>query len=181
MTELSWHDMLADDIYESLLPDGIYETSDGGLEDDYGTVVFLCDGAVTNNGSRSSYGACAYFAGRNYFNSWQDPAEWPTNQTAELGAIYGAIGSAVNEGLHKIKVLTDSEYCVKAISVWPKQCWWNNAINGVWYKGNGDEVSNQKLIRRILGKMKEYRIVAEFQHIYREENRIADRMAKDLL
>ena len=143
--------------------------------------MFLCDGAVTNNGSRSSHGACAYFAGRNYFNSWQDSAVWSTNQTAELGAVYGAIGCAVNEGVYNIKVLTDSMYCVNAISVWPKQCWWDKAIDGVWYKGNGDQVKNQWLIRRILGKMKKHGIVAEFEHIDREVNEIADRLAKEAL
>ena len=163
---------------EDLLPEGIYE-SNGELVDDDGTPVFLCDGAVSNNGSQTSYGASAYYAGRNYFNSWRDPAVWSTNQTAELGAIYGAIGCAVNHGLYKIKILTDSMYAVKAISVWPKQCWWNNAVNGVWYKANGAEVANQILIRRILGKMKEHNVIAEIQHIYREENKIADRMAKE--
>ena len=36
MTELSFYDMLTYGTYENLLPDGIYETCDGGLEDDYG-------------------------------------------------------------------------------------------------------------------------------------------------
>ena len=171
---LEWYD-------ESQLPDGITETDGGGLEDDYGKITYLTDGACQNNGLRTSYGACAFFGGTNCFNSWVDPADRSTNQTAELGAIFGAVCRAVREEECSIKILTDSKYCINAISVWPKQCWWDNARDGVWYKGNGDQVKNQWLIRRILGKMKEHSIVAEFEHIPREENEIADKMAKEAL
>ena len=136
------------------------------LEDDYDTPTYFVDGACKNNGLENAKAACAYFSGRSCYNSWEDPATTPTNNTAELGAILGALGKARKQKENHIKILTDSQYAV-------------NAINGNWRKRNGEEVANLQLLKRIQRKMRGMRV--DILHISREKNQIADRLAKEKL
>ena len=169
----SWYD-------EYELPDGYSVNGDGRLEDDYGTIAYMTDGACMYNGLPNSYGGCAFFSGPECFNSWEDPEDRPTNQTSELGAIFGAVRRAHKEGENDIKILTDSMYCKNAISYWPNANWRPNARDdGTWLNSKGNEVANQWLIRKILNSMKHSGIVAEFIHVDRSDNEIADRMAKE--
>ena len=138
---------------------------------------YFVDGACKNNGLTNAIGACAYFSGPLCYNSWKDPSFTPTSQTAELGAIYGAICKARKMNEKKIKILTDSQYAVNAINVWPHKHWNTNTTDGTWRKRNGEEVANQQLLKKIQRKMRGMSV--EIQHISRTRNYIADRLAKE--
>ena len=146
-------------------------------EDDYDTKAYFVDGACKNNGLTNAIGACAYFSGPSCYNSWKDPSGTPTSQTAELGAIYGAICKARKMREMNIFILTDSQYAVNAINVWPRKHWNTNTTDGTWLKRNGDEVANQQLLKKIQRKMRGMSV--DIQHISRNENCIADRLAKE--
>ena len=149
------------------------------LEDDYDTITYFVDGACRNNGLSNSKGACAYFSGPSRYNSWEDPAGRSTSQTAELGAIYGALCKARNHNENNIKILTDSKYAVNAIKVWPHVYWQTNTTDGIWRRGNGKDVANQQLLKRIQSKMRGMSV--DIQYISRDKNQIADRLAKEKL
>ena len=136
------------------------------LEHDYDTPTYFVDGACRNNGLENAKGACAYFSGPSCYNSWEDPAGTSTSNTAELNAIFGALGKARKQKENDIKILTDSQYAV-------------NAINGNRNKRIGEDVANQQLLKRIQNKMRGMRV--DILHISREKNQIADRLAKEKL
>ena len=62
------------------------------------TAVYYTDGGCRYNGQSYSRGACAYWQSESNCNSWPDPTSPSTNQSAELGAIYGAIRCAIHAG-----------------------------------------------------------------------------------
>ena len=134
-------------------------------------IVFLCDGSYTRKGMQR-YAGCAFFGGPLTFESWADDSDWPTNNTAELNSILRAMEVAIfDEQRTNVEILTDSEYACKALN---NYCFkWRE--NG-WINSAGDPVANQTLIKDCLHLMDEHKVVLEW--IPREENRIADRMAK---
>ena len=141
----------------------------------------MTDGACRNNGRRNAKAGCAYFSGPDCFQSWNDVADPPTNQTAELRAILGAARKAIKRRDRNIRIWTDSEYAVNCLTVWIKP-WRRGARrrkSKVWLNSRGQPVANQALIERILNTMRFARLWADFKHIPREENEIADRLAKD--
>ena len=162
------------------LPDGL-SYNNGRLKDEKGRMVYLTDGACRNNGRRNAKAGCAFFSGLKNWNSWNDPADPPTNQTAELRAILGAARNAIKRRERNIKILTDSKYAVDCLTLWVKD-WRRKAKKNktkTWMNALGQPVANQGLIERILKTMKFGRLWADFGHIPREENGIADRLAKD--
>ena len=161
------------------LPDGIELNEDGRLEDEEGQLVYLTDGACRYNGKPYAEAACAYFSGPACYRSWDDTADPPTNQTAELRAILGAVKKAIRLGEDNISLLTDSQYAVKCITVWPEKWRQTERNDGTWLNVKGQPVANQALIKRILKTMSYAGIWVDFRFIPREENEIADRLAKD--
>ena len=177
MTVEHWFD-------ESMLPDfdGIFVNDDGRLEDEYGALVYLVDGACRFNGRRDAYGAAAFFAGPECWNQWSDPENPSTNNSSELQSVFGAVNMAGKNDETNIRILCDSEYAINCVNYWPNQCWRPNARpDGTWENSKGNPVSNQYLIKAILKSMKMNRVVADLQWISRCDNYIADRMAKEVL
>ena len=84
---------------------------------------FYTDGACLRNGQDDSSGACAYYLDEGCKKSWIDPARRATNQSAELGAVYGAIRRAWKRGDKSIIIATDSEYVINCITVWRYRSW----------------------------------------------------------
>ena len=74
-------------------------------------------------------GGCSYHNG-SAEHFWPDPAYTATNQSAELGAILGAINKGIKEGEVDLIIRTDSDYAIKCLTVWCekwKQNSWTNA------------------------------------------------------
>ena len=84
---------------------------------------YFTDGACLRNGQDDSSGACAYYLHDGCKKSWTDPAIRPTNQSAELGAVYGAIRRAWKRGDRSIIVATDSMYVIECITDFPYTKW----------------------------------------------------------
>ena len=86
---------------------------------------------------------------------------------------------AIRRGERRISLLTDSQYAVKCITVWPEK-WRLTAQNDrTWLNVKGQPVANQDLIKRILKTMWYAGIWVNFRFIPREDNQIADELAKD--
>ena len=71
------------------------------------------------------------------------------------------------------------EKTVKCITVWPEKWRQTEQKDGTWLNVKGQPVANQALIKRILKTMSYAGIWVDFRFIPREENEIADRLAKD--
>lgn len=123
---------------------------------------YYTDGACRGNGSPNASGGCAYYVNEDCLKSWPDPTSPSTNQSAELGAIYGAIRKAWKYGDQSILICTDSKYCINCLTVWPDTCWKARADkDGVWLNARGTPVANQKLIKKILKNMKNVKVRME--------------------
>lgn len=85
-----------------------------------------------------------------------------TNQRAELYAIYKAL-KRITEKLQysKIHVYTDSEYCIKSLTIWIKD-WKKNG----WKSSSGKPVANQDIIIKIDGILQENKRKVKFSHVY---------------
>ena len=130
------------------LPSGVRHDNDR-LVNERDQYVYLVDGACKNNGKSNSIGGCAYFSGDECSGSWRDESTRPTNQTAELKAIEGAILSASDEDDKEIVIITDSKYAIEVSTVYPER-WQKRSRNGIWRTAAGKKVANQELIKRII-------------------------------
>ena len=138
------------------------------LENEQGRNVFFVDGAFRRheNGRRDS--GCAYFCGPNMYDAWADNADRPTNNTAELGAILGALKSANG---FPIEIRTDSKYAFEALTKHHYK-WRQNG----WINCESKPVANQQLIEKCL-RWIEHKDV-QLKWIPRNQNTIAHRMAR---
>lgn len=100
-----------------------------------------------------------------------------TNNQAELSAIYYAL--KLTSG--SLVIYSDSEYSIKAVSVWIKSWKKNN-----WKSSStGREVLNKELIQlidQLLTERENLGDLIEFEHVYghrgNEYNEVADKLAK---
>lgn len=123
---------------------------------------FFTDGACRRNGQSDSSGACAYYLNEGCKKSWTDPTTPSTNQSCELGAIYGAIRRAWHCDFQSIVVCTDSEYSINCLTLWPDNNWRPNADDdGTWRNNRGWPVANQDLIKKILANMENVEVIFE--------------------
>lgn len=94
-----------------------------------------------------------------------------TNNYCELLALY----HAVKEARSTCTIFTDSEYSLKAVTVWYKS--W---IKNDWKTSTGKKVSNQKIIKKIINLLKEKKYI-QIKHVYGHQgnkwNELADGIA----
>ena len=158
--------------YESELPDGVRETNTGRLEnEESGRIVYLCDGAYRNVDGRR-YAGYGIFGGPNFYEYQVDDSNWPTNNTAELKGVLNALEHAFdNQELTFVEVLTDSEYATKSLNNYIYKWRTNN-----WKTVHDYPVANQALIEKCMEYVDNYNV--EVRWIPRQQNRIADKLAK---
>ena len=151
------------------------------------TIIIYTDGACKNNGSKSKYvsaGIGVHFSQDNYIQmediSKKLDIDSPTNNKAELIAIKEALElcnkNKINE---KIIVFTDSDYSIKAITLWYPN----------WVKsGDTEKKKNIDILRKI--EPLYHKMNIKFQHIrahtgLQDEHSIgnanADRLAVECL
>ena len=93
---------------------------------------------------------CAFYLHESCFESWTDPTSPSTNQSAELGAVLGAIQRACLCGDWSIVICTESQYAINSLTIWP-DFWRANAEDGwTWRNQHGNPVADQQLIEEIL-------------------------------
>lgn len=102
----------------------------------------------------------------------------PTNQRAELYAIYKAIKSTSKLNYNSLEIYTDSQYCINIFTKWISKWKLNN------WKSNNKDILNQDIIIKI-DKYMNNKI--KFIHVYSHTNKqtfeaigndMADKLAK---
>lgn len=89
--------------------------------------------------------------------------EHPTNQRAELLAIYRALLTCIRHEWqqHPVHIYSDSEYAIKCVTVWVAT--WNK---NNWITTTGKPVLNQDLIKAILDLLPQFSVGVLFTHVY---------------
>lgn len=130
------------------------------------SVLVFTDGGCVNNGkpgARAAYSV--YFKDFPQLDSSNHLKENPTNQRAELSAIYTAIKIIEeNQNLFHDKniiIYTDSSYSIKCITQWYKS-WKRND----WKTANGKPVKNKELIENICKKLESIGSKIQFKHVF---------------
>lgn len=85
-----------------------------------------------------------------------------TNNVAEYTALIKGLQEALKHEVEEIEIFSDSELLVYQ-------------INGVYKVRNKKLIPLYEKVKELLNKFKKYQIA----HIYREENSVADRLAKE--
>ena len=158
------------------LPKGVIINENFRFEDvDDGTPVYLVDGACSKTGSKKSIGGCAFVSGWYCFDMWEDKCFPSTSYSAELGAILGAVKHAAENDEKHITIMSDCRNAIDCLDQWS-----NMRIdeNGQRYTKRGKKVANQNIISKIKNCLAEKGVWADLVHVRREDNKIADRLAK---
>lgn len=108
--------------------------------------------------------------------------ENPTNQRAELYAIYVALKKIIeNIEFRKINIYTDSEYSIKSLSIWMYKWAKNN-----WISSNKKTVKNLDIIKPLYEIINKYKARISLIHVkahtkkldyYSKNNERADKLA----
>lgn len=148
-------------------------------------IEIFTDGSCINNGK--NFARCAigiYFPKKEFENVSKEITSTKinkTNQTAELLAILKSlkITKKVDKEI-KIKIYTDSLYCINSLTKW-YYAWEKNN----WLNSNKKQVKNKEIIQKIIKYIKKKNI--DFVHVrshthkkdyYSINNDIADQLAK---
>lgn len=136
------------------------------------TTSVFTDGACAKNGSRRATGGIGVFFGdgdpRNVSIPGSETATAKiTNQTMELSAIIKALEIISQERLNvprKVDLYSDSEYCIKSLTVWIIN-WQRNGWKTAFGKG---DVKNKDLLVRawdLMQALKSQGILLSFMHV----------------
>ena len=155
-------------------PDGEHRGAHAAHQFD---VSIYCDGACEPNPGNAGSGVVVYRAGvltQLWFGLYQPMG---TNNSAELNALYHALGMAeaeIKTG-HSVEVCSDSRYAIDCVRTWAPS--WEKK----GWKKPGGEIKNLEIIqscyaiyRRIEKKLSLTHVAA---HIGTQGNELADRMA----
>ncbi|KAF3491212.1 uncharacterized protein GIQ15_00729 [Arthroderma uncinatum] len=153
---------------------------DGQLQDNSKPVVISVDGACRGNGTgHAKAGVGVYVGPGSGFNeSTPLNLDRPTNQKAELLAgIHGLNKALEMDGgpSRHVVIKSDSQYMVKGVNEW-SQKWESNG----YLNANGQPVANAYLFQELKESVRELNesgIEVDFQHVPREQNQDADRLA----
>jgi ribonuclease HI len=106
------------------------------------TLYIFTDGSCYPNPGPGGWGAVLIF--NNSVKFLYGGSEDETNNSMELGAILGALEARTDKNVPTI-LYTDSQYCVKIMTLW-----WKGWEARGWKTGQGKPVKNQEYIRKIL-------------------------------
>lgn len=134
---------------KTLNDDGDERGAAAEAEDD-GVLRIYTDGSSLANGQAGSRAGLGVWFGdgdrRNIAERLTGDPQ--TNQRAELQAIYRALEVAPVD--QPVQIFTDSQYSINCVTKWAAS--WS--LKG-WRTAAGEEVKNQDIIRRVLGRMEE--------------------------
>uniref|UniRef100_A0AC34QY55 RNase H type-1 domain-containing protein n=1 Tax=Panagrolaimus sp. JU765 TaxID=591449 RepID=A0AC34QY55_9BILA len=109
-------------------------------------IVYTDGACYNNNKNKSRLAGYGIYWDENSDLNLSGPLPNPpaTNNRAELFAVNVAIKQAIKEGIHDLKIRTDSEFVVKTFKYWIYK-WKKND----WKRSNQQEVKNKELIEEI--------------------------------
>ncbi|XP_075223964.1 ribonuclease H-like isoform X2 [Lycorma delicatula] len=121
-----------------------------------GLINVYVDGCCVNNGRKNARaGVGVWFNFNHPYNTFKPVEGRPTNINAEIEAAIAGIETALQHGINKIMVHTESAFVIKCITNWIKN-WKENG----WKTLYGDEVKNQNTIKKLDN------IVNRMQNVY---------------
>ena len=133
-----------------------------------------CDGACLNNPGKAGSGLAIYQDNKLTL-LYGKYAEFGTNNTAELNALYKALLIASESKASSITIFSDSQYSIDCITKWAYG--WKNKS---WTK-KGGEIKNLEIIKiahELYDNIKNSIVIKHVKaHIGIEGNELADRMA----
>lgn len=119
-----------------------------------------CDGASRGNPGEAGIGCVIFYDGeRREISEYIGIA---TNNTAEYNALIRGLEEALSLGIDEIEVYSDSELLIRQ-------------LKGVYKVRNQGLLPLYEKVLELLRKFKKYQL----NHIGREENRLADSLAKE--
>lgn len=144
------------------------------LKQDVKKIIVFTDGACSNNGKKNAKcGYGVYFPNKELKHiSRKFTHGEPTNQRAELYAIYKALRRVTEHfNFEELIIYTDSQYSINCVTEWIHG-WKKNAVGGVWLTSKKEPVLNRDLIELIdmfLNK-KTYKSKIKFIHVDSHQN-----------
>jgi ribonuclease HI len=151
----------------------------------YTIVEAYTDGSCIGNGQKNARaGIGIYFPGAQFPDVSERYVDNPTNQRAELTAIYRTINIVLADiklGT-KLKIYTDSEYSLKCLKEYCRK--WS--ING-WIKSDKKPVENLDIIKPLYSLYTQYWTHIDLQHVrahtggsdvHSKNNDMADHLAR---
>lgn len=133
------------------------------------TLYAFSDGSCYPNPGPGGWGVVLIYNGHVKFV--YGGAEDQTNNTMELCAIRESLRFC--EGIENSVVVTDSQYCVNALTKW-----WPSWERNGWKTKAGTEVKNGDLIREIIPMLGTTKLVWVKGHAGNSMNEAADRLAR---
>ncbi|MGB9822087.1 ribonuclease HI family protein [Thermodesulfovibrio sp.] len=119
-----------------------------------------CDGASRGNPGNAGIGCLIILDNKKIAIS--EYIGKTTNNVAEYTALIRGLQEALNQKAEEIEIFSDSELLVRQ-------------IKGVYKVRNKNLIPLYEKVRELLSRFKKYQI----SHIYREENSLADKLAKE--
>ncbi len=133
------------------------------------TITLTTDGSYQASTGKGGWAAILQYG--EYEHVLQGSAEDTTSNAMEIIAVIEGMSKLARPGL-TIHVRTDSNYVVKGVTEWlPK--WQNND----WRNRRNEPVSNRSLWQQLASLLDVHTVT--FEHISREQNERADKLAKD--
>lgn len=121
------------------------------------------DGSYSSTTKLCGYGV--YFPNNEYKNISEKFCNKPTNQRAELYAIYAALNS-ITKKHDSIIIYSDSQYSIKSCTLWIKKWKENN-----WKTVTGKPVKNLDIIKPIDDLLNRLETKIEFRHVRSHTNK----------
>lgn len=144
-------------------------------------IIAYCDGSAAGNGSKNARtGIGVYFPDFPELNL-SEPCdvdkERKTNIRAELTAIIRCIENVLSKfksvEIAQLTIVTDSLFCIKAITIWSKSWRKNN-----WIKSDKKPVENQDLIKKLIDLIEKTNINIIFEHVRGHKKEPTDKETK---
>lgn len=131
------------------------------MKEKRGTIIVYTDGSFKKKQNIIKAGYGIYYPNGELSNVSEKYTNDPTNNRAELYAIYKAL-TDINEKYKydKIILYTDSKYCINSLTIDIK----NWEVNG-WKTANKKDVKNQDLIKPIYQILKKNNGKISFEHV----------------
>jgi ribonuclease HI len=124
-------------------------------------IIVFTDGSHIKSKTKPFCGYGVHFPNGELPDISEEFTNKPTNQRAELYAIYKAI-KTINEYNKdiNIKIYSDSEYSIKSMTIWIKNWKKNN-----WISSTGKPVMNQDIIKNIDELIINHNGKIKFKHV----------------
>ncbi|XP_049887164.1 ribonuclease H1-like [Pectinophora gossypiella] len=155
----------------------IRRINNNDFEEDGGSITVYVNGACSKNGQADAQGGFGVFWGENHPLNTSEPVRGrATNNRGEIQGAIRAITQALDNGIPRLTIYTDSQYLINCMKVWISGWKQNN-----WIRSTGDPVRNQENLQELDNLQSRLQLV-EWIHVKAKNgnhgNDEANRLAK---